>query len=355
MLGIPIATSGMQAVISNYDGPLYLVIAKSMYNLDFIAANYSFPLPLEYWAAHFPMFPIIIRSLGFYLTLPWSMIVSTSLSSLIASFYFYKLALRRLSSKQALWLTFVFSVLPARWLIVKSIGSPEPLFIASVLASVYYFGKQKYWKSGIWGVIAQLTKSPGILLFIALFLSFALKNLSELTSARKGIRNWVSELDFKAYPIFLIPASLLILFGAYYLQFGDFFAYFNSGDNIHLSFPPFQIFNYKQPWVGTFWLEEIIFIYAISAVGIARLFKQKLKTEAIFSLVFFMSIIFISHRDVLRYSLPIMPFVLLSFGKALQSNEAKIIIGFLLIPVYLFALAFISANIMPIADWTSLL
>lgn len=355
VMGIPIAAGGMQTVISNYDGPLYLVIAKSLYNLDFIAANYSFPLPAEYWAAHFPMFPLIVKLIGYFTTLPWGMIITTSLSAVLASFYFFKLALGKLNRNQALWLTFVFSIFPARWLIVKSIGSPEPMFLASILGSVYYFKERKYWKSGLWGVVAQLTKSPGILLFVALALAFVFKNLSTLVSTKKGIRRWLSSLDFKAYPIFLIPISLLLLFGVYRIQFGNFFAYFNSGDNIHLFFPPFQIFNYTQPWVGTFWLEEIIFIYAISALGITRLFKQKLITEAIFSLVFFVTIIFVSHRDVLRYSLPIMPFMLLSFGKALQSNEVRFVVLFLLLPIYLFALAFISANIMPIADWTALL
>jgi hypothetical protein len=55
VLGIPIPQGGMENVAANYDGPLYIVIAKSFYNLPFIAANYSFPLPLEYYAAHFPL------------------------------------------------------------------------------------------------------------------------------------------------------------------------------------------------------------------------------------------------------------------------------------------------------------
>jgi len=36
-IGIPIAQDGMQSVIANYDGPLYIVVAKSFYNLDYIA------------------------------------------------------------------------------------------------------------------------------------------------------------------------------------------------------------------------------------------------------------------------------------------------------------------------------
>ena len=58
--GIPLPQDGMAVVVANYDGPLFLVVAKTLYNLEQIALNYSFPLPLEYYAAHFPLFPLLI-------------------------------------------------------------------------------------------------------------------------------------------------------------------------------------------------------------------------------------------------------------------------------------------------------
>src|SRR5690606_9201336 len=61
---IPISQEGMATVIANYDGPLYIVIAKTLYNIEQIQANFQFPLPVEYYAAHFPLFPVLIRLLG---------------------------------------------------------------------------------------------------------------------------------------------------------------------------------------------------------------------------------------------------------------------------------------------------
>ena len=103
------------------------------------------------------------------------------------------------------------------------------------------------------------------------------------------------------------------------IQFGDFFAYLNSGDNIHLFFPPFQVFNYSAPWVGTFWLEEVVYIYLFGLLGLIKLVskgkkgrgKTKYQTMAWFTGVFLFSIFFVSHRDVARYALPVFPFVLL--------------------------------------------
>lgn len=351
--GLPVPSGGMQTVISNFDGPLYIIVAKSLYNLEFIAQNYALDLPLEYYAAHFPLFPILIRFTGVLFGHPWGMMISTLIGSLISIYYFFKLARVNLNTNQALWLTSVFALFPARWLIVRSVGSPEPLFIGSILASIYYFNKKNYWATGFWGVAAQLTKSPGILLFVALTITILVKDLDKLASSKQSLRKWFFKLNFRAFPIALIPLSLLCLFYFYGqpASFNDYLAYFNSGDNIHLFFPPFQIFNYTQPWVNTFWLEEILFIYGLILLGIFKLFKEKKHTMGIFVLTFFTTIIFVSHRDILRYSLPTVPFLILAFEKELQSKQAKIILAFLLVPTILFAIAFISGNVMPISDW----
>ena len=163
---IPLPQRGMETIVSNYDNPLYIVVAKSFYDKDLIK---SFPLslPTEYYAAHFPLFPGLIRAFSFFLGYPYATLLATMLSAILATYFFYKLSLLFCDNKKAVFLTLVFSLLPARWLILKSIGSPEPLFIAAILASIYFFTQKKYLAAGIWGVIAQLTKSPGILLFLS--------------------------------------------------------------------------------------------------------------------------------------------------------------------------------------------
>lgn len=351
--GIPIPNGGMQNVAANYDGPLYIVIAKSFYNLSYIATHYSFPLPLEYYAAHFPLYPLTIKLFSLPLGFPWGMLFATLFGSVLSTIYFYLLAKSVKTGKAALWLVVVFAIFPARWLIVRAVGSPEPLFVGLIMASVYHFNKKQYWLAGIFGALAQLTKSPAILLFVAYFCAIFLPKLKEL--ATKRFAQWISTLNFRAYPILLIPSALLGLFYLYKVQFGDFLAYFNSGDNIHLFFPPFQIFNYSQPWVNTHWLEEIIFIYVFALLGLIALIKQKQTVFAWFVGIFTVTIFFVSHRDLMRYSLPILPYVVLAFHKELSSKEFKLILAIIALPIFLFSLAFISNNIMPIADWGPLL
>jgi len=330
---IPLPQNGMATIVANYDGPLYLVAAKTFYNKEAIKANYQFPLSTEYYTAHFPLFPALIRVGSIVANYPYAMLAVTLASSFLALYFFYKLT-------GSLFLTFIFSIFPARWLIVRSVGSADPLFVTGILASLYFFRSKKYLWAGIWGAIAQFTKSPGILLFISYLAYFIFS------------KNY----NFKKYlPILLIPLSLLLVFTIYYFTTGDFFAYFKSGDNIHLFFPPFQIFNYSAPWVGTFWIEEAIFIYLLGALGIYKLFQKKEFEYAIFSAIFFLSTLFVSHRDLIRYSLPIVPFLLLAYSETLIKKEFKIALAVIIIPIYLFSLAFISQNVMPISNWSPFL
>ena len=330
---IPLPQTGLATIVANYDGPLYIVAAKTLYNKEQIKADYQFPLPAEYYTAHFPLFPLLIRALGSITNYPYAMLAVTLASSFLAIYFFYKLT-------GNMFLTFLFSIFPARWLIVRSVGSADPLFVATTLASLYFFKEKKYLAAGIWGAVAGFTKSPGILLFVSYLAYFA----------------WEKRFDVKKIlPLLFIPFSLFAVFLFYYFATGDFLAYFRSGDNIHLFFPPFQIFNYSAPWVGTFWLEEIIFVYLFGALGVLRLFKQENYEFAIFAAIFFASTLFVSHRDLIRYSLPVVPLLLIAFSDVVTRKEFKIALAVIAVPIYLFSLAFLSQNVMPISNWAPFL
>ena len=233
---IPLPKDGMATVVANYDGPLYIVVAKTLYNSDLIN-TFGFNLPSNYYAAHFPLFPLLIKAFAGFFGFPYSMLFVTVATSVLAIYLFHKLALEFVETKDAMWLTFIFSIFPARWLIVRSIGSPEPLFVAAIIGSIYYFRKEKYLLSGIWGIVAVLTKSPGILLFISYLLSIVGITFQKLSSINfKEVFHKFKLARF--VPVLIIPLALVGLFCFYKIRMNDFLAYFHSGDNIHLFFPP---------------------------------------------------------------------------------------------------------------------
>jgi len=350
---IPLPLSGMATIVANYDGPLFLVVAKTLYNPELVG-NFSFTLPSEYYAAHFPLFPFLIRLIAPILGYPYAMLFITILSSILAIYFFNKFITDYVGKKHLLWITAVFALFPARWLIVRSVGSAEPLFLATIIASLFYFKKEKYLVAGIWGGLATLTKSPGILLFVAYSAHLFLPKLK--MAASTSFSKLLTSTDIKKFfPITIIPLALLLVFTIFKVQFNDFFAYFHSGDNIHLFFPPFQIFNYSQPWVGTFWLEEVLFVYLFGILGLLKLIKIGESELAWFVGIFFLSIIFVSHRDVIRYALPIIPFLFVAYADTITKREFKIAMAVLIIPIYLFSLSYISQNVTPVSDWAPLL
>jgi hypothetical protein len=353
VLGVPIPENGMATVVANYDGPLYIVVAKTLYD-PILAKTFPFDIPSEYYAAHFPLFPLLIKAFALPLGFPYAMLFVTILSSVFALYFFQLLIGEFVEKKHILWLTIVFALFPGRWLIVRSIGSPEPLFIGAIIASLYYFRKGKYLWAGIFGAIAQFTKSPAILLFIGYTLTILTTETQKLATMSSS--KWLKQSKPLSYlPLFLIPLALLSVFYIYKLQMNDILAYFHSGDNIHLQFPPFQVFNYKQPWVGTFWLEDILFVYLFGALGLAKLMRQKEDALYWFTGILFATLLFVSHRDIIRYGLPLVPFLMIAFRDTLISKEFKFAFAILIIPIYLYSLAFISNNVMPISNWAPLI
>jgi len=350
-------SQGMLTVFANYDGPNFIVIAKTLYNKELIRASFSLPIPLEYYPAHLPGYPLLIKFFDFFFPGTWSMLISTLITTIAAVLIFYLFIKKFKLSTSPFFLSLLFLFLPARWLVVRSVGSPEPLFIFALLASFYFFksalspvsenliSKKKiitidFLLAGIFGALAQITKTPGILLFLAYGVW-----LMVLAIKKKKI-------VYQAWPLLLMPLSVLGVFVFYYFQTGDFLAYFHSGDNFHLVFPPFQAFATGRNWLGDFWLEDMVYVYLFGALTVVLLFKQKLYDLATFALIFFTATLFVAHRDLSRYSLPLMPFALIAFAPFLEKKEFKIVFLIVLIPIYFYAINFILHNTAPIADWS---
>ena len=333
-------TEGTKILWQNYDGPNYLIIAKTWYNTEKIRLEFSNPLPVEYYPAHFPLYPAVIWVFDTVVKGPTAMLLATLLGTILSVLMFYKYVSEFKLSKNPFLLCLVFMIFPFRVLALRAVGSPEPWFILFVLASIYNFRKEKFFVSSIFAGLAVLTKSPGILLPVA----YALYWLRDLIEKKKN--NW-NMLWIKLPGLFVLG-----LFCLYKIQTGDFWAYFNSGDNIHLFWPPFSIFAPQgQFWVGNFWLEDVLWIWLFFGLGVVRLWNKRLRIESVFAGLFFVSTLFVAHRDISRYILPISPLVLIAMDDLLQRKEFKFVIALLILPTLLFTWNFLLHNTAPIADW----
>ncbi|MEK7163606.1 MAG: hypothetical protein AAB768_00495 [Patescibacteria group bacterium] len=326
---------GLKTIYQNFDGPYYLAVARSWYDQATLGKYFSFPVPLEYYPAHFPLYPFAIRLISWlpFLNPLRAMLIINLLATIATSIVLFEI-LKTKKIPRALFLSISFLFLWPRMWAVRSIGSPETLFILWILLSLKYFDLKKYWLAGIFGSLAVLTKSPGILLLPTYLIA--------------------AKFDKKIWPTLLIPISLLLLFTFFKIQTGDFWAYFHSGDNIHLQATPFKIFDSNQPWVGSFWLEDILWIYLIGGLGVYYAWKKD-RLWGIFGLVYYTVIIFVSHRDISRYSLPLIPIILFGLSDLFKRKEIRIALILLIIPLYFYTLNFLTHNTLTISDWAPFL
>ena len=333
----------LMTIYKHYDGPWYVVVAKTFYNPTEIKhLRLETGLNEKYFAAHLPLYPLLIRLMSFIraigdLSYLKAMVSVNLLATVGLAMFFYFFLKRFKLTKKPLLLASIFLFLP-RFLVVRSVGAPESLFILLILSSIYFFEKKSHLLAGLLGGLATMTKSPGILLFGV----YCLVLVERLIKLKKVNYRWLALL--------LIPLGLLGVFGLYGKQYGDFFAYFKSGDNIHLVFP-FSVFNFQKPWVGTAWLEDVLFYFFLYGMTVISLKNNKYRSLFYFSLIFFIATIFIQHRDIARYSLPLWPMALVAYEKFFTSKKFLLVGIILLLAVYLYAWNFMIYNVMPIADW----
>jgi hypothetical protein len=334
----------METVYSNYDGPNYMIIAKCGYNKDCIGPHFSLPLPLEYYPAHLPGYPALINLFNSVLNGPRAMLLVTLTGSVFLTLILFEFLKLFTNSKRAFWLSAIFVFFPARFFVLRQIGAPETWFLATTLASVFFYKKKKYLPSAIFAAFAQTLKSPGILLFA----SYGIMAIYELVKTK----NFFTVLK-KYFSYILVPLTVLGIFYLYYVQTGDFLAYFHSGDNFHLNNLPYLVFISTKSWIDTIWLEDIIYIFLIAIYGVYRLLKKyKFDIIAVYPLVFTIATLLVAHRDISRYIAPVYPFLFLSYKNVLTKKSFRIVMLLIIPAIILYGINFVVGNTAPIADWT---
>jgi hypothetical protein len=332
----------MKTVYQNYDGPYYIAIAKSWYNQEIIRNTFSFPLPLQYYPAHFPLYPLLINLINLINLNHLQAMVLVNLAATVAGSIVIFTIFEKMKWGNPFWITLTWLFWWPRMWAIRSVGSPETLFIMFTVLSLYMFNLKKYWWAGITGSLAVLAKSPGVLLLLV-YGSWFMVNYTKT-------RRW----EIKIWPVGLIGLTLLSLFYFFQVRTGDFWAYFKTGDNIHLGIIPFRIFDSNQPWVGSWWLEDVLWIYLVGGIGVYKALKKNL-VWGLYGLVFYITILFVAHRDIARYSLPLVPVVLLGLSEVFERKEARWALALLIIPMFAYTLNFVTHNVLPIADWAPLL
>jgi Gpi18-like mannosyltransferase len=166
---------------AKWDGSHYVYIAQNGYTNQGDAANFI---------VFFPLYPFLIRLITFdfaYVNL--SGLIISNVASLVAVIYLFKLARLDYKDSIAEKAVLFFSVFPTAYFL--SAIFTEGLFLATVIASLYYARNVKWAFAGILGLLASLTRIAGLLLLPVLIVEY-LNQKKWKTKATDSKITWTS-------------------------------------------------------------------------------------------------------------------------------------------------------------------
>lgn len=267
-----------------WDSGWYKRIAERGYYIEGHQSNVAF----------FPLFPYLSRYLGYIVGSHFlAGFLISNFSTLIAIFFMYLIALSMMDEERSRRSIILILIFPASFFL--SAYYSEGLFLMTITGSTYFFFRKNYLASGIFGMMAMLTRSTGIILFI----TFSLSLLYEILKRRQ-------RFNPKMLSLLLIPAGLLIFMVMLRSQVGDPLAFskFQSGWGRHFVFPLFTPFIelYRVDWS-----------FSRNDVNMQRLFEAS--TSIIFLCIALMMII-------KRYN-PVL-WMLVLFGTLMPLSTGKV-------------------------------
>jgi hypothetical protein len=211
----------------------------------------------------FPLYPLLIRLVA----APFGPITDqgaalvgiliANVSLFVALLYLAALVTRDVSLSVARRAVVYVLVLPTT-LFLSSVYA-ESLFLATAAACLFHARRGEWYRAGIAGGLAALTRPFGFLLVVPLAI--------ELWRQRPALRAWPS--------IALVPAGIAIYFAYLWVEFGDPLAYFHSGEpwgrGFHLPWEtllsyirgPLVMFDWPYAWLDLLSVAAMVTILVV--------------------------------------------------------------------------------------------
>ncbi len=329
----------LSALYRYWDGPMYITVAKAFYRIPLSnPIGRAYKWPPERFAQFLFGYPLAIRVVAPLLGYHWGSVALSVLFSAAACVVFY-LMLRELGlSDHPLWLSIVFLFVPYRWLVYRSVGASEPMFMTFTLLSLLLFCKQRYALSFLAAALACATRVQGICLVPTYALMVLIDRKRELRSKVTLL------LGISSIPILLCLNGLL-----HYRAFGNWLTYFAVNEEM-IGLVPFKqiikFFDDTDPWKWYFGAPLYLLLYTITLVGLARLWSlDKRKVVFTYSLIGLVFLAFVTHEDLARYVIPIAPFTwVLGFKEIWEDAKSRLVFPVVLALNYLYAWQLIPSN-----------
>src|SRR5262245_14026404 len=214
----------MSVVYRFWDGPNYMTVARTLYEIRPDNPLLAYVHNPRFFPSYLPLYPLGVRALAIF-GYERSMLLVSILAATAAALLFYRLARDVWKLSSPLFLTLVFLFLPPRWLLYRSTGATESLYMAATLASILFFEKNRVGRASAAAALAALTRFSGLMI-----------------ASAYAVLPWRQKRWRSILWLALIPAGLFLYFLFCASRFGDFFAYFTPHGEKLTRFAPFGFF-----------------------------------------------------------------------------------------------------------------
>jgi hypothetical protein len=328
--------NSMDVVYRHWDSPVDLTVAKTLYRIPRDNPLVDKTMTATFFASRLPLYPLLVRAFA-WIGYERAMLFVSLAAGVAAVLLFYALAadVWRLSSPFFLSLVFLF--LPPRWLLYRSVGATESLYMALTLASLFLFERGRIGRASAAATLASVTRITGLMIAPAYL----------VVLWRRG--------RVRSLPWILVIVSGFLLYGVFCAwRFGDFFAYFEPHLGKIASPYPFAnlrwLFDIRQVHLVEF---HILLAFAY-VVGITRLRPYPVLLS--YCAFQFLLLVCIGTEDWSRYFLSMAPFALVvGYREVLDSRAVRWILPVFVVLSFYYARHAIPLNGCPVELYRRLL
>lgn len=288
--------SRMDVVVRHFDGPNYLVVAKTFYVPTAQNPLPGYALTPSYFTMHTPLYPLILRACSLFGGWKAGLFVATGLLAAASASAFAVYAKDAAPEIPTVVAVLAFLFLPARMFLYRALGASEALMSLLVVLAVLAWRRGRADWALFAAALATVTRTNGILVVAVLCL--ALLFAGRVKTALLGGA--------------LAALPLLALFSWYRFLFGDFFALLHvhadsagGAGRLCLPFAFIGEMAARNDWETAEMLLGLHLFYVLCA---ARLFAKGDRLEAGLVAAHVALFSLLRERDLARYYLTVAPF-----------------------------------------------
>ncbi len=288
--------SNMDVVVRHFDGPNYLVVAKTLYVPTTQNPLPGYALTPSYFTAHTPLYPMVLKACALLGGWKAGLFVATGLLAAVSAAAFAVYAKEAAPEIPTLVAVLAFLFLPARMFLYRALGASEALMSLLVVLAVLAWRRGRVDWALFAAALATVTRTNGVL--VVCVLCIALLFSGRVKTALLGGA--------------LAAVPLLLLFSWHRYLFGDFLALLHvhadsAGGTGRLGLPFAFVGEMaaRNDWETAELLLGLHLFYVLCA---ARLFARGDRLEAGLIAAHVALFSLLRERDLARYYLTVAPF-----------------------------------------------